>query len=121
MSGNVTFSEVTSDSEASFLMPEEDDDGGLHVVLFCEPGSPTVEKACKFAPQVAIPTDWQLVLLDTDRAPETARYFGVEDVTGMAVIEEGSILDIEYECSIEAFRRLIETAKRQSRALESFG
>jgi hypothetical protein len=126
MSGSVQFHEVTSDDEASFLMPTDgtDDDGGkdsLHVVLFCEPGSPTVEKACQYAPQVDIPTDWHLVLLDTEHATDTARYFGLDDVTGMAVIEDGAILDIEYECSIEAFRRLIEIAKRQSEALDALG
>jgi len=123
MSGSVQFHEVTSDDEASFLMPADgaDDAGSLHVVLFCEPGSPTVEKACQYAPQVDIPTDWHLVLLDTNNAEETAQYFGLRDITGMAVIEDGAILDIEYECSIEAFRRLIDIAKRQSDALDSLG
>lgn len=119
MSGTVQFREVASDEEASFLMPGESD--ALHVVLFCEPGSPTVEKACSLAPEVEIPEDWNLVLLDTEEAEETARHFGVDDVTGMAVIEDGSILDIEYECSLEAFRRLIEVAARQSEALDRLG
>lgn len=120
MSGTVQFREISSDDEASLLMPGEEG-GGLHVVLFCEPGSPTVEKACSLAPEVEVPEDWSLVLLDTDEAEETARHFGVDGVTGMAVIEDGAILDIEYECSLEAFRRLIEVAQRQSEALERLG
>lgn len=119
MSESDQFYEVTSDEEASFLMPEGDE--ALHVVLFCEPGSPTVQKAREFAPDVDIPTDWKLVVLDTERAERTARYFGVDEIQGMAVVEEGAILDIEYECSVEAFRRLIDVAKRQSEALDELG
>lgn len=118
-SGTVQFLEVDSDDEASFLMPGESD--ALHVVLFCEPGSPTVQKACSLAPDVDLPEDWNLVLLDTDEAEQTARHFGVDDVTGMAVVEDGAILDIEYECSLEAFRRLIDVAERQSEALDRLG
>lgn len=119
MEGTVQFHEVTSDEEASFLMPDGDD--ALHVVLFCEPGSPTVRKACELAPEVDIPEDWNLVRLDTDGADQTARHFGLADIEGMAVIEAGAILDVEYECSLEAFRRLIEVAERQSEALEELG
>lgn len=119
MSGTVQFREIQSDEDASFLMPGGDD--ALHVVLLCEPGSPTVEKARELAPEVDIPTDWDLVWLDTDRAERTARHFGVQNVEGMVVVEDGSILDIEYECSLEAFRRLIDVAKRQSEALHNLG
>ncbi|MFB6351277.1 MAG: hypothetical protein ABEN55_17980 [Bradymonadaceae bacterium] len=119
MSGTVEFHEVTSDEEASFLLPDGDD--ALHVVLFCEPGSPTVQKACELAPEVDIPEDWNLVRLDTEGARRTARHFGVAELEGMAVVENGTILDVEYECSLEAFRRLIEVAKRQSEALDELG
>jgi hypothetical protein len=119
MNGTVQFREVTSDQEASFLMPDGDD--ALHVVLFCEPGSPTVQKACELAPEVDIPEDWNLVRLDTDGAEKTARHFGLSDLEGMAVIEAGTILDVEYECSLDAFRRLIAVAERQSEALEELG
>jgi hypothetical protein len=118
-SGTVQFHEITSDEEASFLMPGGDD--ALHVVLFCEPGSPTVQKACQLAPDVGIPEEWNLVRLDTDGADKTARHFGLAELEGMAVIEDGAILDVEYECSLEAFHRLIEVARRQSEALEELG
>ena len=119
MSDDISFREVTSDEEATFLMPEGDDD--LHVVLFCDPGSPTIEKACELAPDVDIPADWDLVWLDTEQAEQTAGHFGVREVEGMAVVEDGAILDIEYECSLEAFQRLIEVAQHQSLALDELG
>ena len=116
---SVEFREVRSDEEASFLMPGEDE--SLHLVLFCQKGSPVVEKARELTPRVDIPADWDLVLLDTDGASETARWYGVGETSGMAVIEDGSLLDIEYECSIDALKRLIDVARRQSESLDQLG
>lgn len=119
MSATVEFHEITSDDEASVLMPGEDD--SLHLVLFCHKDAPTVERARQLAPRVDIPSNWDIVVLDAEKAPETASWYGVDETSGMAVIRDGSLLDIEYECSLDAFRRLIETAKRQAEALTNLG
>ena len=119
MSEQIEFREIESDADASFLMPGND--GGLHIVLFCEAGAPAVRKARELAPELEIPDEWDFVLLDPSRANETARRFGVDETSGMAVVGEGSLLAIEHECSLEAFRRLIEVAEKQSRALTDLG
>jgi hypothetical protein len=114
-----TFREVTSDEDASFLLPGNDDH--LHIVLFCDAGAPAVQKARQLAPKVDIPAEWDLVLFDPDDAPETAKWFGVDERSGMAVIGHGSLLDIEYECSLSSFKRLIDVAKRQADSLGKLG
>ena len=115
----IEFREITSDDEASFLMPGND--GFLHIVLFCESGAPVVDRAREIVPEVEIPEAWDFAVIDTAEAPETVRWFGVDEASGMAVIRDGSLLDIEYECSIDAFGRLIATAKKQAKALENLG
>jgi hypothetical protein len=121
MSSAIEFRHPTSDDEASFLRPDPGTEDGLYLVLFCDEKAPTVEKARELAPRADIPSDWEFVLLDPTDAPETARRFGVADTQGMAAIRDGSLLSIEYECSLNALKRLVETARRQSEALEQLG
>jgi len=119
MSQPIDFREITSDEEASFLKPGAND--ALHIVLFCHADSPVVEKARRMVPEVDIPADWDFTILDTDRADEIAGWYGLTDASGMAVISDGSLLTIEYECSVDALRRLIDVAQKQSEALSALG
>ena len=119
MSQPIEFREVTSDEEASFLKPGADD--ALHIVLFCQADSPVVQKARRLVPEVDIPADWDFTILDTDGVDEIANWYGLTDASGMAVISDGSLLTIEYECSVDALRRLIDVAQKQSDALSALG
>jgi len=58
------------------------------VALFCKSGAPTVRNARTFAPEIDISADWKLIVLDGERAERTAGYFGLRDVSGMAVVEK---------------------------------
>ncbi len=119
MSDPIEFREVTSDEEATFLMPGNTQ--RLHLVLFCEPGSPTVQKARDLICEIDVPEQWMFVHLDPNRAPRTTRRFGLSDQVGMAAIYDGSMLAVEYECSLEAFRRLLGTARHQHASLQKLG
>jgi hypothetical protein len=119
MGETMTFFEVTSDEDAAFLMPGHSE--RLHLVLFCEPTSPTVDKAKELVGEVDVPDQWALVHIDPQSAPETIRRFGLSDQVGMAAIYDGSMLTVEYECSLDAFRRLLTTAGQQHACLKELG
>ena len=119
MSETIEFREVRNDEEASFLMPGRSSE--IHLVMCCDAGAPAVKKAARLAPQVDLPSDWDLVVLDPEQASETARWFGIAEASGMAVIHDGVLLAIEFECSLDAFERLIDVAERQASQLAEMG
>jgi hypothetical protein len=119
MTDSIEFCEVTADEEAVFLMPGQSQ--RFHLVLFCEPGSPTVEKAQALVSETEVPEQWRFVHLDPHSAPKTAQWFGLSDQMGMAAIFDGALLAVEYECSLEAFRRLLGTARQQHALLKELG
>lgn len=119
MSDPIELYEISSDAEARFLMPGQGTH--LHLVLFCAADSPTVQKAQALAADHDLPPNWRLVHLVPDSAPQTTRWFGLSERAGMAAIYDGSMLSVEYECSLDAFRRLLKTARRQQKSLQELG
>ncbi|MFW5967761.1 MAG: hypothetical protein ACOCV2_09600 [Persicimonas sp.] len=119
MADGTEFRAIKSDEEAGFLMPGRSE--GLHLVLFCEPDSPTVDKAREYLGRVEVPDDWRFVHLIPSEAPETTEWFGLSDTMGMAVIADGAMLAVEYECSLGAFKRLMSTARKQYDSLQKLG
>jgi hypothetical protein len=108
---------ISTDEDASRLMP-----GGSsqpHLVVFCGDGSRVLEKVERLLEEADFPVDWRLARIDPELAEMTAQWFGVGEGSSMAVIREGAILAIEQECSIDAFARLIEVAKRRDDLIES--
>jgi len=113
------FCEINADEDAEFLMPGKSPK--LHLVLFCAPGAPTIQKARDLVTQIEVPEDLAFVHLDPSGAPETTRWFGLSDTIGMAAIYDGAMLAVEYECSLDAFRRLLTTARQQHARLKELG
>ncbi len=102
---------ITSDEDASFLMPGHGDE--VTLVLFCGAGAPVVQRARELSTQVRLPGAWSLAVLDPQVARDTAHWFGVTELPAMGAVCDGALLAVEYECSLEAFERLIAWAKRQ--------
>lgn len=117
MSNAVEIREIHDDSEAQFLMPGGG--SGLHLVMCCTEHSEIREKVKELAPSVDIPEGWDFVWLNPNEATETARWFGLSDASGMAVIKGGQLLAVECECSLDGFERLIELAKRQTSLVDA--
>jgi hypothetical protein len=119
MSDPIEFCEVNTDEQAEFLMPGHSPK--LHLVLFCAPGAPTVQKAQELVVQIDVPEELGFVHLDPEGAPETTSWFGLSDQVGMAAIYDGAMLAVEYECSMAAFQRLLVTARQQHDSLQKLG
>jgi hypothetical protein len=119
MSDSVEFCEVNTDENAEFLMPGKST--RLYLVLFCAPGAPTIQKAKDLVTQIEVPDDLAFVHLDPSGAPETTRWFGLSEQVGMAAIYDGAMLAVEYECSLDAFGRLLATARQQHSRLQELG
>lgn len=111
----IAFRRVASDDDAAFLMPGHHD--AVTLVLFCGAQAPVIERARALADQVELPQGWSLAVVDPNSAADTARWFGVTEVPAMGAVSDGALLAVEYECSLEAFERLIGLAKRQFRHL----
>ncbi len=105
------FRRVDSDEDASFLMPGPQKQ--MTLVVFCGADAPVVGKARELSSQVDIPEQWSFAVVDPKAATETVRWFGVNDVPAMGAVYDGALLAVEYECSLEAFERLIQLAKQQ--------
>ena len=103
--------QICSDEDASFLMPGQG--GQPTVVLFCGAQAPVVDKARGISTRAGLPDQWSLAVVDPDEAVETARWFGVSDQPAMGVVFDGALLAVEYECSTEAFERLLHVARQQ--------
>jgi hypothetical protein len=102
---------VASDEDASFLMPGQG--GDMTLVIFCGAQAPVIERARAVAAEVVFPAHWSIAVIDPDSAAKTARWFGIKDVPAMGAVCDGALLDVEYECTTDAFERLVRIAKQQ--------
>lgn len=109
------FKRIASDEDASFLMPGQQ--SPMTLVIFCGAGAPVVHKARELSAQLDIPEEWGFALVDPESASETARWFGIKDMPAMGAVCDGALLALEYECSVEAFERLIHLARQQHHQL----
>lgn len=117
MNTTATFETISSDEDASRLMPDGSPEP--HLVIFCGQGAEVLEKAEALLQSTRLPSRWRLARVDPGAARATARWFGLEDAPSMAVIRSGAILAIEQECSSDAFERLIEVARRRESLMDS--
>lgn len=105
------FRRIANDEDAQFLMPGQGAD--MTLVIFCGADAPVVDKARALSSEVEIPEAWSFAVVDPEVAADTARWFGVTEMPAMGAVYDGALLAVEYECSTQAFERLIELAQQQ--------
>jgi hypothetical protein len=105
------FKRISSDEDASFLMPGQQ--SPMTLVIFCGADAPVVQKARELSAELDVPEQWGFALVDPEAASETTRWFGIKDMPAMGAVCDGALLALEYECSLEAFERLIHVARQQ--------
>jgi len=110
----------TNDHQARALGPGAK---GVYVVLFLSSQDPTHDISTdaditRFA-ALSLPRHLPRVVVDTEGAPETARWFGVTQTPVLAVISDGALLAIEHQCEESVCERLIAFADQQRSCLEA--
>lgn len=92
---------------------------GTYVVLFV---SDEMEERKAFEERFAkleLPRRMPRVVVDVGGAKETARWFGIRKTPALAVIHDGALLSIEYQCEEGVCGRLIGFATQQLSSLEA--
>lgn len=81
------------------------------IVLFCT-AHETTEKMRKRFDCATWPRGYRVCQIDLDNDPEARSWFALDDERpAVAVVLDGAILALEYECSDEACQRLLRTAQ----------
>lgn len=95
--------ELDSSAARAALLP-----GGaeLFVVLFWRSGDATSVAWRRHCERVAWPRELCAVAVDLEAAPEIAAWFEPRIVPMLAVVTDGALLAVEYECTTEACHQL---------------
>jgi len=103
-----------TDKEASPLMPGHGQ--GLHVVLFWNPETDKHHSVLNHFRELRWPENVRQSVLEVSRAPKTVEWFGLRETPALTIIREGVLLAVEYACTQDACRRLLDCADRQLQA-----
>lgn len=89
------------------------------VCLFVDGRSaPSSRAAVAAFERASWPADWVPCLVDVEREPEVARWFGISVFPTIAVVRNGLLLAVEVgQCSDEAFERVTLAAHQRLRQL----
>jgi hypothetical protein len=93
--------------------------GGLYVVVFWRASDPVASDFRRACADIVWPQGCIPVAVDLDQAPEMIDWFELSTVPMLAVISDGSLLGLEYECTVDACRRLVESGFRQYSLMRS--
>ena len=92
---------------------------GRRVLLFVDRRLPSAGPAEDRFADVSWPDGTHTEVIDISSDDEHASWYGIADVPAVAVVLDGAILAIEYECDAEACARVCEAAcHRDPRTLE---
>lgn len=108
---------LQNDHDARFLLPGNS--RRLTVVLFLSRSTPRREQIIERFATLSLPQGAIAAVLETDRAVETARWFGVTETPALGAVLDGVLLDVEYDCAEDVCCRLLEVAAEQQRLLEA--
>lgn len=107
------------DNAASALLPGRAD--GDHVVLFFRHDDDGSSGHLQRFAALPWPTRWSASAVNVERAPETARWFGLQETPAVAVIRDGALLALEFDCSEDVCQRVLALASSQRRQLVADG
>lgn len=101
------------DHAARALLPGHTD--GDHVVLFFRPQDRDAADHLQRFSSLPWPPRWSAAAVDVDCAPDTARWFGLSLTPAVAVIRDGALLALEFDCSDDVCHRVLAWASTQRR------
>ncbi len=84
---------------------------GLYLVLFWRASGPNGAEARRRFSQIDWPDCLRPVAVDLDQAPEIADWFCPTSIPMLAVVTDGAMLDMAYDCTVEAGRRLADSGQ----------
>lgn len=105
-----------TDEDARPLGPGNE---GMKVVLFYSSKKPDHERLLARFAQRTLPRHLPRVALDVEGAPETARWFGINETPALAVISDGALLSMEHRCEEGVCGQLIDFATQQHSSMEA--
>ena len=106
---------LSHNEDAQILLPGQG--GGLFAVLFSNSTRPGAEALEARFSELQWPADLRQVIVDTRTASASAEWFGLGEGPAMALICEGSLLAVEYECSDGVCDRILKIGYQQLAAL----
>lgn len=86
------------------------------IVLFCteHPSTDALRDAFQ---RVSWPAGYRVSLVEVGTQPVERRWFPLHEPPVVAVVLDGAVLALEYECSADACRRLVRVAEQQRHRL----
>ncbi|RMG20947.1 MAG: hypothetical protein D6729_01880 [Deltaproteobacteria bacterium] len=108
---------LASSSSADDLLPGRAP--GRRFVVYFGAGDPASDAEgralCRAFREARWPADLTPVEVDVERAPELLAHFGLRRLPAVAIVEDGSLVALEYACTPEARDFLLSVASSQRR------
>ena len=109
--------ELRTSDERAALLPSGSN--ALFVVLFWRKSNPTAAAFRRQCSEIVWPRWFRTVSVDLDTAAEVAAWFETPIVPMLAVVTDGAMLCVEYDCTIEACRKLADCGRSQYSMMRS--
>jgi hypothetical protein len=109
--------ELRTPVDLAALLPGGSDE--LFMVLFWRSSEPLARAARRSCADFVWPRPFRPVSVDLDRASDVDAWFCLNSVPILAVVTDGAILGMEFDCTPEACRKLAECGRSQYSMMRS--